>query len=582
MHRCHILAAGGLAALLLALPPAAWPRDIPITLVHTTDLHGHWGTPAHTGPHPKPQAGLLQAATIIRRLRADCPHLILIDCGDTFQGTPESWSDRGDGTVRAMQILRYDLWVPGNHDFDWGVEAFERFARHFPGTLLAANLSHPGRAGPPLPTWKPWQIIHVGGARVGFIGLTHPTIPRWHLPDQTAGYAVEGNTEAATRALRALRSAGADVVVLATHQGPALAGDPGDSLNQIMRWVPDVDVVLGGHTHTNIPGVLRDDVLFTQAGAHGQYVGRVDLVFDDRTRRVVRKTSRLIEVTPETPADAELSLLLRERWTRARKDLERVAGEIRPAPEPLRPEALIQAAMMEASGAIAAFQGPLSRADLSAGLVLESDLWRLVPYDNRIGVLWLTPPEIQRVAEEACALNDPRHLPGLGGLRCEYRPRADAGSRVSWPLTAAGDRLAEDVRVPVAFNSHDLASGGGRYPKLADLARRPETRLGWAKMETREALRSYLQRHRPLDPGQLPAPGLMEIRTSRRKAKPRASSRKPGEARGLVVEVRGGPATAGTRPVSQRQIDAGIAPLDVPVGVGDVGPVGHAVVPDVV
>lgn len=522
-HSWRLIASLELVVLCVTVPA----REVPITIVYTTDLHGCYLPPSPgTGPTDSP--GLLKAAPIIRRWRAERPDLILLDLGDTFQGAPESFVDRGQGMAIALRSLKYDAWIPGNHDFDWGGPAFTAFARALPCPTLAANL-----AAGPLPatestaTPMPWMIRSVQGVRIAIIGLTHPLIPRWHAPERVSPYRVAPGLESVRTLLPRLRTEHPDILILATHQGLTADSGSGDTLGHLVRLFPDLDVVLGGHTHTNVPGVLRNGVLYSQAGFHGNAVGRTDLWYDDEAHRVIRKTARVVDVGMDAPTDSELGTLLRTHVLDARRRLEvrvgesavSLAGDEPPsADESGRVEQLLQAAILDASGAVAVFHGRLCGARLKAGPITEEDLWRIVPYENRIGVLLLTGEEIHEVANELTGVDDDREPVALAGIICPLSARTKAGNRVGWPCRIDGQPLAADIRIPVAFNSHMLASAGGRFPRLADLARRPETRIRWLETDMRDTVRAYLQRHRPLTVRDLPTVGLQPVSRSGRKA----------------------------------------------------------------
>ncbi len=110
------------AALPFALP-AETENTVTISLLHTTDLHGHI-LPTSDYAGRTDLGGLARCATQIRAWRGANPNSLLLDIGDVYQGTQVSLDTRGALMIRCLDALGYDAWVVGNHEFDWGIDAF--------------------------------------------------------------------------------------------------------------------------------------------------------------------------------------------------------------------------------------------------------------------------------------------------------------------------------------------------------------------------------------------------------------------------------------------------------------------------
>jgi 2',3'-cyclic-nucleotide 2'-phosphodiesterase (5'-nucleotidase family) len=522
MNRLRRLLTAAAPAVLLFLAARAPAEEVPIVLLHTTDLHGRLDNlvpEERPGEPPLPHAGLLRIATLVKQVRAETAHVLLLDGGDTIQGTPDSLATAGRSMVDAMNRLRYDAWTLGNHEFDWGIDVLRRAvdAAEFP--VLAANIRPLGDAPHPLPTIRPFVIRELGGVRVAVVGLATPGIPRWTVPELLGTAAFAGSVETLDRIVPVVREQAPDILVLLVHQGYRDGyDDHASQISTIVRTHPEFDVVLGGHSHEAVPGTTIGRSLYVQSAWHGSALGRIDLVYDTAARAVVRKQSRLMPVDETVPPDAELEKAFAPLLDRIRKDLDRVVGH---APEALaakadRPgqgptERLIRAAIREASGADVAIHGALSESDIEAGPIRERDVWRVIPYENRIGVAMLDAAEIRSILEEVLGRTTPaRPAMGLGGLVCEYDPMAPAGARVLKLLLPDGKAPHPRKRFATAFNSYTLASGGTRYMKLLEIVRRPEARLKILDADSREAVRAYLSKHDPIDPASWPDDGLRE------------------------------------------------------------------------
>ncbi len=505
------------SALVLAVPGtggSALAREVSITLLQTTDLHGRLDNPVPERAGDSPAWGLLRLGSLIEAARKQSPNALLVDCGDTLQGTPYSRDTRGRLIVRAMEMLRYDGWVPGNHDFDWGYDVFKAIHDQTALTLLGANIS--GRPGMPhpLPKLRPFIIREVDGVRVALIGLTTPGIPNWLTPEKLGPLTFARSRETLEAVMPRVRAERADVFVLLAHQGQRPQDDFANEINAVAQAFPELDLIFGGHTHEAVEGREINGVLFVQAGYHGRFLARADLVFDTVARRVIRRSARLIPVTDDTPEHPVLLETLGPELRRRNAALERPVGEaaapvpaVGVAPGWTAVAALLRAAIAEATGAEIVVHGQLSEASLAAGFVRERDLWRLVPYENSLGVAQLTVGEIREILEENAAQWGSRSFMGVRGLAGILRLDAPIGERVRRLTLPDGSTPHARRRFSVAFNSHAIASAGMRSIRLREIVRRPEARLAWADMDTRDALRTYLQRYRPIQPADDPSEG---------------------------------------------------------------------------
>ena len=496
-----LLAAAG--AFALALSAAA--REVPIVLLHTADLHGHLTTSVPAPGETNSAAGLLRIATLVREVRRTAENVLLFDCGDTYQGAPESYVSKGRVMVDAMALLRYDAGLVGNHEFDWGVPRLAALVGACPHPVLAANVVAREGVTNPLARVQPFLVRDLDGVRIAIAGLTSPGMAKWFLPQWLGALEFPRSAPTLERILPAIRSAKPDVLVLLVHQGlPHGPADPVNEAADIARRFPEFDVILGGHTHEEVAGQLLEGTLYSQAGPHGGSLGRVDLVYDTVARRVTSKRGTLLPVTADVPEDAELARAAAPVLKKAAALLETSVGRTAAALSPPEAERLLREAIAAASGAQLVLHGALADVGLPAGVVRERDLWRVVPYENRIGTAWLNFPELREILEEDAAWHGTPHFLNARGLAFDLAAGAPAGQRIRRLRLADGTVPHPRKRFQVAFNSFTLASGGGRFPRLRAIVLQPESRFELTETDTRDALRQYLRAHRPLE---LPAAG---------------------------------------------------------------------------
>src|SRR3989441_4650036 len=201
--------------------------------------------------------------------------------------------------IDLFNYLKYDAWVVGNHEFDWGIEPFERALERSTMPVLAANTLVEGKptgefldTKHPLAKLQPFALKEIAGIKLAIIGVTTPGMLFWFRPEFARGIDFQYPVEPVRRAIASAKSEGADAVVLTGHMGlkPRSGGD--DFANTVMALTsefPETAVFIAGHTHQIIPSRITNGVLFTQADHFGIHVGRVDLFFDRNSKKLMRR-----------------------------------------------------------------------------------------------------------------------------------------------------------------------------------------------------------------------------------------------------------------------------------------------------
>jgi 2',3'-cyclic-nucleotide 2'-phosphodiesterase/3'-nucleotidase len=497
----HSWRARAVWSLLCAVFSAtAWARPVSIAILHTTDVHGHI-LPTTDYEGVSDAGGFLRCAEQIDRWRAETAHTVLIDCGDTFQGAPESYLTRGRLLIDGLNRLNYDAWVLGNHEFDWGVEVLRDLHDQVEVPVLAANLYFRTEKDNWLPKTKPYTMVERDGVRIAVVGVTTPGIPRWSMPHLTRGALFRGSLETLRDLLPRLREQERpDILVVAVHQGYKPRGDDfANEVQAIAAAFPEIDVLLGGHSHIPVEDMRFGPVLYSQAGYHGIWAGRVDLVFDTVEKRVTEKRGVLKRMDATVPAHAGLTAAWSGELARVAALLSEPVGRL-DAPLSATPDAFgrspaqqfISQAIARATHADFVLHGALSDKEVPAGPLTYRDMWKIVPFENTLGVLSLTAAEIRSILDE----NLSRRISAmsLGPYGFTYEITHDAGVVMAGVLRdLEGQALHARRRYRVAFNSYVLASGGTRYLRVNALAKEPETRLEWVPVDTRSAVTELIR-----------------------------------------------------------------------------------------
>ncbi|MFL6648965.1 MAG: metallophosphoesterase, partial [Sulfurifustaceae bacterium] len=248
--------------------------------------------------------GFAHLATLVKRLRASRPgRTLLLDGGDSWQGSATALWTRGQDMIDAQKLLGVDM-TTGHWEFTYGAQRVQDvIARDYKGRIefLAQNVNDA--------TWDervftPYALREVNGVPVAVIGQAYPYTPianpRYLIPDWTFGIEEERLQET----VDAARGKGAHVVVLLSHNGM-------DIDLKVASRVRGIDVILGGHTHDAVPAPVLvpnggGKTLVTNSGSHGKFLSLLDL--DVRARRVADFRYRLLPVFADPlPADADMA-----------------------------------------------------------------------------------------------------------------------------------------------------------------------------------------------------------------------------------------------------------------------------------
>jgi len=165
------------------------PERVQITILGTTDLHGNIN-PIDYYTNKPDNRGFAKVATLIKRIRKEQPNTLLIDSGDTIQGSPlESFHSRKnnmrtDPMMLVMNALNYDAMAVGNHEYNFGLKVLEKARGEAKFPWLSGNTYEKGTERT---HYKPYIVKDVAGVKIGILGLTTPGIPYWDNPPNYAG-----------------------------------------------------------------------------------------------------------------------------------------------------------------------------------------------------------------------------------------------------------------------------------------------------------------------------------------------------------------------------------------------------------
>jgi sulfur-oxidizing protein SoxB len=261
--------------------------------------------------------GLDRISTVVKAIKADAPHALILDGGDTWQGSLPSLRTQGMDMVQLFNALGVDA-MTSHWEFTLGsARVNELIENHVNPAFLGANIFD---AEWDEPVYDDYRIFERNGTAIGVIGQAFPYMPianpGWMFPELSFGLRRERIAEV----VQEVRAAGADVVVLLSHNGF-------DVDRQFARDIPGIDVILTGHTHDALPEAIQvGNTFLIASGSHGKFGSRVDLDVADGAMRGL--THRLIPIFSDVIApDPEMTALVDETRAPFAEEMSEVIGQ---------------------------------------------------------------------------------------------------------------------------------------------------------------------------------------------------------------------------------------------------------------
>jgi 2',3'-cyclic-nucleotide 2'-phosphodiesterase (5'-nucleotidase family) len=343
----------------------------PLTILHSNDLH------AQLQPTADGLGGFAYLAAEVRHQRAGCTTCLYLNAGDLVQGSPVSTIYHGAPLYELANLLGFDAASVGNHEFDYGWKAIQRFAHiaHFP--LLTANDENNNGA---FLTGKAYVIRNVGGLRVAIIGLVMSDLAgNYSTPEQVGPFQVRPIVETIHRIAAEVKDS-ADLIVVVGHLNLKEA-------DTILNDAPEVAIAIIGHGHDGFPRLQQVGHRYAvELKAYGVELGRLDTQFDLTKHEIVSADWKRIPIDSRTITPAPDVAKAVAGWeSKVSRVVDVPIGEAKHAftKEQIRP--LIERAMAEATAADFAFitLGDI-RTTIPQGKLLARNIWNMLPFEGHI------------------------------------------------------------------------------------------------------------------------------------------------------------------------------------------------------
>lgn len=300
-------------------------KEVEIKILATSDLHGKFYPYDYSINEESKSGSLVQIATAIEENRDE--NTIIVDVGDTIQDNSADlfFEEKIHPMILGFNEIGYDIWVSGNHEFNYGVENLKNVAKQFKGKFLLGNVYNPDgtRLG------DNYTIIEKSGVKILVIGMVTPNIIKWDY-ENLKGYKVTDPVEETKKIIAKLKNK-VDVIVVATHMGESNEyGVKNSGVDDLAKACPEIDVILAAHEHKVVEGVYKNNVLIVENKNSGATLAevKVKVVKDGDRFKVVDRESRSIKIA-DYEVDKNLAKKLEEFDLKARQDANIVIGELK-------------------------------------------------------------------------------------------------------------------------------------------------------------------------------------------------------------------------------------------------------------
>ena len=461
----HTLAFG--AAVLIissgALPVQAKPvpddmEARKIVVVHTNDIHGNIA-------ESKGRGGLTRIATLIKKLRAENPNAVIyLDAGDVAQGTPVSNTFQGEPTFAAIAAMKPAMGTIGNHEFDWGPEVMKEMTEKAGYPFVLANV-YDAKTGK-LP-FEPFRVVEVNGIKLGIIGLLAADTPTVVKKGNTGNYYFADPSATVRKYIPEMRAKGAQVLVALTHIGF-------DADKQLAANVPELDLIVGGHSHTQLdePVNVGGSTWIVQTGKYGRNLGVEEMLVSPYNGKIIGFNSHLVAIDDKANIedDPEVTAILKKYEEKIRPQMEVVVGSFdgeltkKCAPNEFDTTLgnVICDCLRESTGAdVAVYNyGGIRLDSMSAGKVTVGNVFQLMPFDDQVCRMEIKGSAIQELLDQAAAATKAGPMQ-TSGITCTI----DKANKVAKDIKIGGKVLDPEKTYTLATTEF-LTTGGDGFAAL--------------------------------------------------------------------------------------------------------------------
>ena len=423
ISRRTFLRAAGVAATATAitgLAPSAsacfWPFEMDLQILASSDTHGKFDPWDYAANKADASGSVAQQATAIKQLRT--LNTLVIDAGDNIQGNSSQLflNDDVHPMIAAQNAIGYDIWVPGNHEYNYGMDTIKKVIGEQKAKVLTGNVYSP--EGTPLADG--YTIVRKMDVKIGIIGMVTPNITRWDAVN-LAGWNVTNPVDECRKIIDQIKDK-VDVLIGVMHMDTENEyGMYGSGVTDLANACPEFNVIIAAHGHKEIPGQEINGVLVVENKNAGATLSEIHLKLQRQTNgswQVKSRSSESIQVK-DYEADPKLVALLAPYDERAKADAVIPIGtlqggnmapdnEIENIPSPMIQDTalldFINEVQMYYTGAqVSATAMTSMTGQMKEGTIRKCDLTSIYTYENTLYKLQMNGAQLRDYMEWSAA-----------------------------------------------------------------------------------------------------------------------------------------------------------------------------------
>ena len=294
----------------LSAVSTAMAQEVNIKLLGTSDVHGRI-VPWSYGADVEDKSGsYAQIATYVKDVRKNNKNVVLVEVGDAIQDNQvdvfakDKKYYKDHPVPKVLNEMNYDIFVLGNHEFNFGMKALDEILKDIKAKKLTANFYHKKNDKRYIDATT---IIEKDGVKLGIIGLSTPMSAKFeedtgNLKDMK----FTSPTEEARTQVEKLKAKGVDAIIAVTHMGIENENNiPDTGMRDVINAVDGIDVVIAGHMHKDVPSETIKNTLITEPHRYGTVVSEVDLTFDINDKKEVKLVKKESKTVPVKALEAD-------------------------------------------------------------------------------------------------------------------------------------------------------------------------------------------------------------------------------------------------------------------------------------
>ena len=298
----------------LSAVSTAMAQEVNIKLLGTSDVHGRIVPWIYGADIEDKSASYAQIATYVKDVRKNNKNVVLVEVGDAIQDNQidvfakDKKYYKDHPIPKVLNEMNYDIFVLGNHEFNFGMKALDEILKDIKAKKLTANFYHKKNDKRYIDATT---IIEKDGVKLGIIGLSTPMSAKFeedtgNLKDMK----FTSPTEEARTQVEKLKAKGVDAIIAVTHMGIDNENNiPDTGMRDVINAVDGIDVVIAGHMHKDVPSETIKNTLITEPHRYGTVVSEVDLTFDINDKKEVKLVKKESKTVPVKALEADKKIV---------------------------------------------------------------------------------------------------------------------------------------------------------------------------------------------------------------------------------------------------------------------------------